>query len=327
MLVWRHLEVDGIGPVGCRCVGDATSWSHGARHEARATVANNAVGKVKKRGAMVSELLSQLGSVAIVASETARLVQTWRAWPERAWQRPTYCPGWQAADAVAHLTTGGDFYAQVIASGRRGEPQLPWGLSEVAAFRTRRAAASKKLVDAGPAVLLARFEETAATLQGLLESLQEEDLTQVAWHPRGLVPLGSWVGMRLTELVIHDWDIRQPHEVDLRLSPTVLPTLLARLPDLQAQFLKQRLAGGLDGVYVLRAGDTAWGFTVQGKTVTSHDTAPATFDTCVQTEAEPFILLTVGRADTATLLQSGALTVTGDAEKGRCLCETLFRTF
>ena len=206
--------------------------------------------------------------------------------------------------------------------------EFPSQLSSVAAgFRTTRAAVGKRLVEAGPAGLLAGFEETAAKLQEVLEALPEEDLAQVAWHPRGLVPLGSWVGMRLTELMIHDWDIRQPHEADLHLSPEALPTLIARLPDMQAQFLKQRLDDGLDGVYVWRAGDASWGFTVQGKTVTSHATAPATYNAGVQAEAESLMLLTVGRADMARLLQSGALTLTGDADRGRRLCETLFRTF
>jgi hypothetical protein len=37
---------------------------------------------------------------------------------------------------------------------------------------------------------------------------------------------------------------------------------------MQTQFLSQCLGDGLDGVHVLRAGDTAWAFCIQGKTVT-----------------------------------------------------------
>lgn len=269
----------------------------------------------------------QLANIAIVADETARLIQAFHAWPESRWQRPTYCPGWQAADAVAHLATGGDFYAQVIATGRRGTPQLPWGASDAAGARAGRAAASKKLVEGGPTALLTGFEQSAAKLQEVLESLREDDLTQVAWHPRGLIPLGYWVGMRLNELVIHGWDIRQPHEANAGLSATALQAMLTVLPEMQVQFLEQRLADRLDGVHVLRAGATSWAFTVRGKTVTYQAQAPAAFDTCLSTDAESLILLTMGRADTAMKRHSGALTVVGNAERGWHLCETLFRAF
>jgi uncharacterized protein (TIGR03083 family) len=136
---------------------------------------------------------------------------TKQSWPETRWQLPTHCLEWQAADAVAHLATGGDFYAPVIAAGCQGEPRLPWGASDAAGTRAARAAASQRLVDGGPTALIEGFQQGAAQLQGVLELLQAAGLSKVAWHPCGLVPIGSWVGMRLTELVVHDWDIRQPH--------------------------------------------------------------------------------------------------------------------
>jgi hypothetical protein len=39
------------------------------------------------------------------------------------------------------------------------------------------------------------------------------------------------------------------------------------------------------------------------------------------------ILLTVGRTDVAEKLQSAALTITGDDERGKQLCATLFRAY
>jgi hypothetical protein len=99
------------------------------------------------------------------------------------------------------------------------------------------------------------------------------------------------------------------------------------LPEMQVQFLEQRLPAGLDGVHVLRAGVTSWVFIVRDKTVAYQVQAPAVFDTCVSTDPESLILLTMGRADVRAKRHSGALTLAGNAEKGQCLCETLFRTF
>ena len=269
----------------------------------------------------------QLAHIPVIANETARMAQTFRSWSQSYWSRPTYCPGWTAADAVAHLATGGDFYAQVITSGRSGEPKLPWGANSPAESRDARQAAVKKLLDGGPASVLAGFEQAGATLQAVLESLQEADLTQVALHPRGRIPIGSWIGMRILELSAHDWDIRQPHETHAHLSPTAVPALLRSMPELQVQLLGLRLTEGLDGVYALHAGDVAWGFTIQGKTVTPVQGTPRECNVGLSTDAESMILLTVGRADVTEKLQSAALTITGNVEQGKQLCATLFRAY
>ena len=270
----------------------------------------------------------QLANIPVIAHETARMGQSFRSWPESYWSRLTYCPGWTAADAVAHLATGGDFYAQVITSGRSGEPKFAWGANSLAELREARQAAVKKLLDGGPADVLAGFEQAGAKLQAVLESLQEADLTKVALHSRGgRIPIGSWIGMRILELSAHDWDIRQPHETQAHLSPTAVPALLRTMPELQTQWLGLRVTEGLDGVYALRAGDAAWGFTIQGKTVTPLQGAPHECNVGLSTDAESMILLTVGRADATEKLQSAALTITGDVEQGKQLCAILFRAY
>jgi len=269
----------------------------------------------------------QLANIPVVVRESVRLAQTFRSWPQSHWSRPTFCPGWTATDAVAHLATGGMFYAQVLTAGRSGTPTLPWGASNPAEFREARQAAARKLVDGGPTALMEGFEQGATQLQAVLESLQEDDLAKVARHPRGLIPIGAWIGMRLVELGVHEWDLRQPHETPAHLAPTILPALLGVISEMQTQFLTQRGTEGLDGVYVLRAGDTAWGLAVQGKAVTYQATSPTSCDASLSTDAESMILLSVGRADPAAKLQSGALTITGDTARGQQLCATLFRTF
>jgi hypothetical protein len=55
--------------------------------------------------------------------------------------------------------------------------------------------------------------------------------------------------------------------------------------------------------------------------------AGTAFDSCVSADADSLILLSMGRADLQDNLQSGALTLAGDAEKGRRLRDTLFRSF
>jgi len=99
------------------------------------------------------------------------------------------------------------------------------------------------------------------------------------------------------------------------------------MPELQVQLLGLRLTEGLDGVYALHAGDVAWGFTIQGKTVTPLQGAPLQCDVGLSTDAESMILLTVGRADVTEKLQSAVLTITGNVKQGKQLCATLFRAY
>jgi hypothetical protein len=121
--------------------------------------------------------------------------------------------------------------------------------------------------------------------------------------------------------------MRQPHETPAHLSPSALPALLGVIPEMQLQFLQQRVSEGLDGVYALRAGDAAWGFSVRGQVVTYQPTAPTACDTTFSTDAESMCLLTLGRANVDAKLQNAALTIAGNAEKGRQFCATLFRAF
>ena len=270
---------------------------------------------------------TQLANIAVVADETARMTKAFRDWPEGYWQRPTYCPDWRAADAVAHLVTGNDFYAQAVVLGLGGSPILPWGVSDMAGFQAVRAAAVTKLLEGGAEALIAGFEESGARFQEVLASLREEDLAKAARHPVGLFPIGCWIGMRLNELVIHDWDIRQPHETNAALSPTAIPAMLTVLPEMQKRFLERRLTDGLEGVHVFRAGDTSWAFAVQGNSVTYRSQAPETFDSCMSADVESLILLSMGRSDVEAKKQGGALTLTGDTQKAQRLCETLFQAF
>ena len=265
--------------------------------------------------------------IAVVARQTALMAQAYGEWSEADWQRDTFCAGWTAADAVAHLVTGADFYTQVIESGRTGKPGKPWGVTNVEEFRTARGDAGTKLTAAGPAAVLQAFSDSGATLQVVLESLQDRELSELAWHPRGLVPIEGWIGMRLIELGIHDWDIRQPHEPDAGLSPTVLPALLEALPDMQRQFLSQRAGDDLVGTFGFQAGDASWGIRLQGGTATCLPEAPPACDACLHADAQSMILLTMGRADLEAKQAGGALAVIGDADKGRQLCAVLFRAF
>lgn len=95
------------------------------------------------------------------------------------WTAPTGCPGWSVRDLLDHLATGG----QALAAALRGQeaPDLS-GQDPVSAYR------------ASAQALQAAFDEPGA-------------LERVVTVPAGTVPGAVALHLRLTELLVHGWDL------------------------------------------------------------------------------------------------------------------------
>jgi hypothetical protein len=184
------------------------------------------------------------------------------------------------------------------------------------------------LQSGGGNALINGFAQAADNLQTVLASLQATDLGKMAWHPRGLIPIGCWIGMRLTELVLHDWDIRQPHEANPHLSPAAAPAVLTSLPEMQLRFLEQRLpAIGCEGLHALHAGDQSWAFLRHGQSTSYQNDIPEQVTTRLHTDMESMILLTLGRADYPARLQDKTCRMTGDLAVARRFYTALFTPY
>lgn len=269
----------------------------------------------------------QLSHIPIVAQQSAQMSTNFRTWSPSFWQRTTLCSDWKAADIVAHLATGADFYTAVLTAARQGEPARPWGATTVEEIGKRRTAAVQALLASGPNGLINGFEQAAARLQEVLAALSVDDLALPAWHPQGPIAVGRWVGMRLFELALHELDMHRPHEVNFPLSPLALPALLCSLPEIQMRFFDLRLCNGFDGTHVFQVGNTSWAFMIEGNNVTLEEGEPTIWTSWLQTDVEHGILLTFGRAEFAELLQNDALTLTGDTEMAENLFALLFQPY
>ena len=188
----------------------------------------------------------QLATIPVVGHETTRLVHVLRSWPQSYWSRPAYCPGWTAADAVAHLTMGGDFYAQVITAGRSGEAIFPWGVKTPEELREVRRAASKN--------------SSMAALQHSWQGLSRKEPNRWSWRRSKNLTWPELPGIRAVD---SHWSLDRyapcrterarlghaPAPRNARASVlSALPALLGLIPEMQLRFLQQRLSEGLDGV-------------------------------------------------------------------------------
>jgi len=75
--------------------------------------------------------------------------------------------------------------------------------------------------------LLATFTATSDQLDQLLAGCGPQDWETLCYHPASLLPVRMFVDLRLTELVMHGWDIRSRFEPEAHLTPESLPAFLA----------------------------------------------------------------------------------------------------
>ena len=252
----------------------------------------------------------QLATIPTVADLSAHMIETFRTWSDDDWNRDSCCAGWTRADVVAHVTTGTDYRTQVLKLGLADQPIFPWNAVSLDEVRQIRAKAAAELSSGGPQMLLDGFTNAVKAHQDVLASLQRSDLAKMARYPRGLVPIGEWIGMQLIELIVHEWDMRRPHDAAAQLVDFAVAPVLNVLPETHMRFLSHRLADNPDvalndGDYRLCAGSMAWTFRIRNQRITLEDDSALPYATSFYTDPETMILLTLGRLDVAAQLAAG----------------------
>ncbi len=275
----------------------------------------------------------QLSIISTVAELSAHMIKTFKHWSDEDWNRDSFCEGWTRADVVAHVTTGTDYRAQVLKLGLADDPIFPWGARSLDEVRSIRARSVDELCGRGPEALLNGFITAVDEHQEVLASIQRADLAKVARYPRGLVPIGEWVGMQLIELIVHDWDMRQPHDASAQLALFAVEPVLNVLPESQMRFLTHRLADSSslklqDGEYQICLGEMAWAFHIENQEI-SYVGAPDSSSTMsFYSDPETLILLTLGRLDIDSQLATGNCRFEGNPDRNKTLVyDLLFRPY
>jgi len=115
---------------------------------------------------------------------------------------------WTAARTIEHIADALLFYAAQVA--RRARHRLP-------VLRDGRPAPASQQVD------------NAITAAHVLEALLRDFGSGRAWHPSGVADAGGWVGMAVTEILVHGHDAAAALGVDLPLPGQVCARTLARV--------------------------------------------------------------------------------------------------
>jgi uncharacterized protein (TIGR03086 family) len=115
-----------------------------------------------------------------------------RAVQEEQWPDPTGCPGWNVRDLVTHIVSGNRMFTDILRGDMPGPP----------AGAPADAGSSRPASD-----LRAAYREAAA---GLLAAFSQPGvMNQTFTVPFGTVPGSVALHLRITEVLVHGWDLAQ----------------------------------------------------------------------------------------------------------------------
>ncbi len=180
-------------------------------------------------------MVSTAEGIKLVASETARLKEYVRDSGPEQWSLDSPCEGWTVGDVIGHLGWAAEFFGDAISNGRTGTTSPPPGLPEIGSIPMAElpdfiARMAKEYAQSAGADLSDAFTSSVDRLGGIFASTDGDDWSKDCWGFRGLQPASAYVTTRISEVVIHSWDIRFPSNPEASLAPESVTVVLDRLP-------------------------------------------------------------------------------------------------
>lgn len=243
------------------------------------------------------------------------------------WTKPTFCPEWNAAQLVGHMTGGAISYAERIRAARRGEVILSLGAGTPEEFQAARDAIARKSIAMSPAERVDWIEKCQNDLQAEIERLEPGDLDRDLWHRKGNTKARTFPAQRLYEVALHAWDLENDPDAPLETESlgALVDILESRLP----LYFNRSGATGPSGVFRFETNEphAAWEMSIAGGEASAVGGLSASPDAVLSAPASDMVLLVSGRADRAQKIADASLRVEGDAQKAAALMDVLFRPF
>ena len=265
---------------------------------------------------------SVIEKVRLVKEESARIAQYLNSLSLDAWSTQSACDAWQVRDVLAHLTGSMEMFGANIARGVAGDSTPPEGLPPAGEgdMAVRLAANAQRAVDFRESQgdgLLAAFNDRRVQFDEVLSKLRESDREKPCYHPAGTISVETFLNLRITELIVHEWDIRSRLEPAAVLSEQSLPSIMEMFPvfvvgrlfnpgsrlTITVRF-RFELTGPVSGSHDIVAGGDAKALMEQ----TGEGIPSVTFSCDTQT----FVLLVYGRITLQEEVSAGRITVSGD---------------
>ena len=268
-----------------------------------------------------------LPSIRWLAHENARFIDRLRALSDADWLKPTFCPEWNAAQLVGHMTGGAISYAERIRAARLGEVILSLGAGSPAEFQAARDEITRKSVAMSPKDRIEWIERSQDDLQTEIERLEPGDLDRKLWHRRGDTLVRTFPDQRLYEVALHGWDMENDPDAPLKTDSLdmLVEILKTRLP----LYFNRLGATGPSGVFRFETGkpQAAWEIVIADGEASAIEGLSDSPDAALSASASDMVLLCAGRADRADKIAESSLLIEGNAQKAGALMDVLFQPF
>jgi uncharacterized protein (TIGR03083 family) len=269
-------------------------------------------------------MVSTVEGIKLIMDETGRLKEYLRGTGPDDWEKDSPCEGWTVGDVIGHLGWAANFFADAVSQSRSDIVSAPDGLpetgsmppTEIPGFIARMA--KEYYTDAGDD-LVEVFAESVDMLDAVFVEMEEDDWFKECWSFRGLRPAAAYVTTRISEVVIHSWDIRVPADADAGLSPDCVAVVLDRLPawlnELGLAEFKSSQSPARFRFQTTGAADFRMDVVIedQENTVEDAQSDPTVTLTC---DADVLALLVWGRLKPGQVLADGRLTVSAGSGTG-----------
>ena len=180
-------------------------------------------------------MVSTAEGIKLIEAETGRLKEYVQGTGPEEWGLNSPCEGWTVGDVIGHLGWAAEFFADSISQGRSGITSAPQGLPETGSIPPDElpgfiARMAKEYNHSAGANLSDAFASSVDRLNGIFSIMEDDDWSKECWGLRMLQPASAYVTIRISEVVIHSWDIRFPSDPNAGLSPECVAAVLDRLP-------------------------------------------------------------------------------------------------
>ena len=268
-----------------------------------------------------------LPSIPWLAHENARFIDHLRAMAQADWLKPTFCPEWNAAQLIGHMTGGAISYTERIRAARRGEVILSLGAGTPAEFQAARGEIMRKSIAMSSAERIDWIEQSQDALQNEIERLEPGDLDRKLWHRKGDTRVRTFPDQRLYEVALHSWDLENdpasPLETDsLGMLVKILETRLSL-------YVNRAAPTGITGVFRFETStpEAAWEMYIANDEASPQQGLSGAPDAALSASASDMVLLCAGRANRAQKIAENSLRIEGDAQKATKLMDVLFQPF
>lgn len=266
---------------------------------------------------------SVLEKIQLVREESARIGVYLKTLRPEDWATQSACDAWQVQDVVAHVIGAVERFGPNIVRGAGGDGSAPEGMPEAgvgdmaARLRNNAQVAVDYRESLGSEILSVYNNETARFDQ-LLTGLADTDANKSCYHPAGTISVETYLNLRLTELIVHEWDIRSKLEPTPVMSAASLPSIMEMFPVfvvgrlfdpgtsmVSSARLRFELTGSVAGSH-----DIVCGGGQKAKMEPASEKHPNAIFGC---DTQTFVLLVYGRIKLSHAIDAKQIVVSGDA--------------